>query len=172
MTELSGDSATSFTEFVASRYGALLGTAYSLTKDHGLAEDVVQTTLAKCWRTWDTIRADDPYAYVRQVLVNTCRAYWRVKKGKLEFPTEDLPVLPVVIDHYDRIERDSVLVAALERLPGRMRAVVVLRYLVDLSEAETAEEVGCAVGTIKSQTSRALARLRGDPVLLDYRRSA
>ncbi|MGC4942039.1 SigE family RNA polymerase sigma factor [Kribbella sp. DT2] len=172
MAELSGDSATSFTEFVTQKYGALLGTAYLLTRDHGLAEDVVQTALAKCWRTWDTIRADDPYAYVRQVLVNTCRAYWRVKKGKLEFPTEELPTRPVLVDYYDRIERDSVLVAALERLPGRMRVVVVLRYLVDLSEAETAEEVGCAVGTIKSQTSRALARLRGDPLLLDYRRSA
>jgi RNA polymerase sigma-70 factor (sigma-E family) len=165
-------SADSFTEFVTQRYGALLGTAYLLTQDHGLAEDLVQTALAKSWRTWDTIRGDDPYAYVRQVLVNTCRAYWRVKKGKLEFPTEDLPTRPVLVDCYDRIERDSVLVAALERLPGRMRVVVVLRYLVDLSEAETAEEVGCAVGTIKSQTSRALARLRGDPLLLDYRRSA
>lgn len=165
-------SADSFTEFVTQRYGALLGTAYLLTQDHGLAEDLVQTALAKSWRTWDTIRGDDPYAYVRQVLVNTCRAYWRVKKGKLEFPTEELPAHPVLIDGFDRIERDSVLVAALERLPGRMRVVVVLRYLVDLSEAETAEEVGCAVGTIKSQTSRALARLRGDPLLLDYRRSA
>ena len=166
-----GDSAESFTEFVTQRYGALLGVAHVLTSDHGLAEDLVQTSLAKSWRTWDTIRGD-PYAYVRQVLVNTCRAHWRVKKGKLEFPTEELPILPVMIDHYDRIERDSVLVAALERLPGRMRVVVVLRYLVDLSEAETAAEVGCAVGTIKSQTSRALARLRGDPLLLDYRRTA
>ena len=167
-----GDSTESFTEFVTQRYGALLGVAYVLTSDHGLAEDLVQTSLAKSWRTWDTIRGDDPYAYVRQVLVNTCRAHWRVKKGKLEFPTDELPILPVMIDHYARIERDSVLVAALERLPGRMRVVVVLRYLVDLSEAETAQEVGCAVGTIKSQTSRALARLRGDPLLLDYRRSA
>ncbi|MEV6285078.1 SigE family RNA polymerase sigma factor [Kribbella sp. NPDC051770] len=167
-----GTSAESFTEFVSDRYGALLSAAYALTRDRGLAEDLVQTTLAKCWRTWDTIYGDDPYAYVRQVLVNTCRAHWRVKKGKLEFPTEELPARPVLVDQYDRIERDEVLVAALERLPGRMRAVVVLRYLVDLSEAETAAEVGCAVGTIKSQTSRALARLRGDPVLLDYRRPA
>ncbi|ADB31694.1 RNA polymerase, sigma-24 subunit, ECF subfamily [Kribbella flavida DSM 17836] len=172
MTELPGDSAADFTEFVVRRYGALLGTAYGLTRDRGQAEDLVQTSLAKCWGNWDAIRAEDPLAYVRKVMVNTYRAWWRVKKGKQEYPTEHLPIRPALVDHYARIERDEVLVAALGRLPGRMRMVVVLRYLGELSEAETAEAVGCAVGTIKSQTSRALARLRVDPTLHEYRCSA
>jgi RNA polymerase sigma-70 factor (sigma-E family) len=164
--------AAGFSDFVAERYGTLLGTAYALTRDRGLAEDLVQTALAKSWRVWPTIRGDDPGAYVRQVLVNTCRAWWRVKKGKLEFPASDLPNESVEVDQYARIERHEVLVEALGRLPLRMRMVVVLRYLADLTEAETAEAVGCSLGTVKSQSSRGLARLRLDPTLHDYRVTA
>lgn len=169
MKELSA--AAEFSDFVAARYGSLLGTAWALTRDRGLAEDLVQTALAKSWRVWPTIAADDPTPYVRQVLINTCRAWWRVKKGKLEFPTEDVPVAVVPVDPFTRIEREEVLTAALGRLPRRMRAVVVLRYLAELSEAETAAAVGCSTGTVKSQSSRGLARLRLDPTLHDYVRA-
>ncbi|WP_145809325.1 SigE family RNA polymerase sigma factor [Kribbella amoyensis] len=162
--------ATEFSDFVATRYGSLLGTAYALTQDRGLAEDLVQTTLAKCWRAWPTIDGADPGPYVRQVLVNTCRAWWRVKKGKLEFPTDELPATVVPVDHFARIEHEEVLTEALGRLPRRMRTVVVLRYLAELTEAEAAAVVGCSVGTVKSQSSRGLARLRVDPVLHEYGR--
>ncbi len=158
-----------FSEFVADRYDGLLRTAYFLVQDRLLAEDLVQTTLLKCWVAWDTIRADDPSGYVRQVLVNTCRASWRVKKGKREFPTDQLPVLPTPAEE---LERHFVLVAALARLPLSMRRAVVLRFLLDLTEVQTAELAGCSVGTIKSQTSRALTRLRLDPSLHDLRRTA
>ncbi|GAB2606994.1 SigE family RNA polymerase sigma factor [Kribbella endophytica] len=161
-----------FSEFVAGRYDGLLRTAYFLVQDRLLAEDLVQTTLLKCWVAWDSIRADDPTGYVRQVLVNTCRASWRVKKGKLEFPTDQLSVLTTSIEWSEQLERHFVLVAALARLPRSMRRAVVLRFLMDLTEAQTAELAGCSVGTIKSQTSRALTRLRLDPTLNDLRRTA
>ncbi|HET6293989.1 MAG TPA: SigE family RNA polymerase sigma factor [Kribbella sp.] len=171
--EETGAMPVDFSEFVAARYGSLLGMAYLLTHDHALAEDLVQTALAKCWRSWGAIRADDPSAYVRRVLLNTYRAWWRTKKGKREFPTEVLPSVLVGSDSvdsdYDNVDSKAVLVDALARLPRRMRTVVVLRYLGDLTEAETAATVGCAVGTIKSQTSRALAKLRQDPTLNDFR---
>ncbi|GAB3834028.1 SigE family RNA polymerase sigma factor [Kribbella italica] len=163
---------TGFSEFVAARYDGLLRTAYFLVPDRGLAEDLVQTTLLKCWLVWDTIRADDPSGYVRQVLVNTCRALWRVKKGKQEFPTDQLPVVATPAESAEQLERDFVLVAAVARLPRSMRRAVVLRFLMDLTEVQTAELAGCSVGTIKSQTSRALSRLRLDPSLHDLRRTA
>src|SRR5882757_6735998 len=118
---------TDFTEFVAARYGSLLGMAYLLTHDHALAEDLVQTSLAKCWRSWGAIRADDPSAYVRRVLLNTYRGWWRTKKGKREFPTEVLPTVLTGGD-YDSVDCKAALVDALARLPCRMRTVVVLRY--------------------------------------------
>lgn len=161
---------TGFSEFVITRYDGLLRTAYFLVQDRELAEDLVQTTLLKAWQVWDTIRADDPTWYVRRVLVNTCRAWWRVKRGKQEFATAEPPELAATAECYERLERDVVLVAALARLPQSMRKIVVLRYLMDLSEAQAAEAAGCSVGTIKSQTSRALTRLRLDPALRDVQR--
>ncbi|TWD81775.1 RNA polymerase sigma-70 factor (sigma-E family) [Kribbella amoyensis] len=153
-----------FTDYVTLRYRQLLGTAYLLTRDRGLAEDLVQTTLAKAWRSWHRIEADDPDAYVRRVLVNTFRAGWRVKRGKREFTAEVVPERPVT-GEYEASDRRAALLAALARLPRRMRAMVVLRYFEDLTEAATADALGCSVGTVKSQTSRALAKLRQDPTL-------
>jgi RNA polymerase sigma-70 factor (sigma-E family) len=152
----------SFDGFVLGRTDRLLRTAYLLTRDHALAEDLLQTALTKAWTAWHRIEAD-PEPYVRKILVNTYATWWR-RKWTGERPTEVLPetVGANEIDsHADR--RD--LWTALGRLPRRQRATIVLRYYEGLSEAETAEVLGCTVGTVKSATSRALAKLRVDPAL-------
>jgi RNA polymerase sigma-70 factor (sigma-E family) len=148
-----------FDEFVASRSRALLRTAYLLTHDHALAEDLLQASLTKAWFAWRRID-DNPEPYVRKILVNTYATWWR-RKWNGEQPTERLPEHPA-----DESGTESTdLWQAMERLPRRQRAVVVLRYFEDLTEAQTADLLGCSVGTVKSQASKALAKLRIDPAL-------
>lgn len=147
-----------FDEFVAARSRALLRTAYLLTRDHDLAEDLLQTALAKAWFAWKRIDGA-PEPYVRRILVNTYASWWR-RKWNGEQPTAQLPEHAVA----DQSEPTD-LWTAMERLPRRMRAVIVLRYFEDLTEAQTADLLGCSVGTVKSQTSKALAKLRIDPAL-------
>ncbi|MGW7679506.1 SigE family RNA polymerase sigma factor [Kribbella sp. NPDC054772] len=149
----------SFDAFVAARSPALLRTAYLLTRDHALAEDLVQTALAKAWFHWSRIREDNPEPYVRRILVTTYSSWWR-RKWNHEIPTEDLPEGPAP-DGADRLD----LWDAIGRLPRRQRSVVVLRFYEDLSESETARLMGSSVGTVKSQTAKALAKLRVDPSL-------
>jgi DNA-directed RNA polymerase specialized sigma24 family protein len=128
-----------FAAFVSARSPALLRTAYLLTGDRGHAEDLLQTALLKTFRHWDRIRHQDrPEAFVRKVMVNSQRMVWRRR---------------AVLEHV-------AIWQVLARLPPRMRAVLVLRYWEDLSEKETAEVLGCSVGTVKSQASRGLTRLR------------
>lgn len=115
-----------FEAFVAARSRRLLRTAYLLTHDHALAEDLVQTALAKSWFAWSRIEGD-PEPYVRKVLVNTYSSWWR-RRWTGEHPTEQLPEIGVD-EPADRID----LWAALERLPRRQRAVIVLRYFEDLT---------------------------------------
>jgi RNA polymerase sigma-70 factor (sigma-E family) len=153
------DNATSFDDFVAARSRALLRTAYLLTHDHALAEDLLQTSLAKAWFSWKRIHGE-PEPYVRKILVNTYATWWR-RKWNGEQPTEELPERATP----DTAAEPTDLWSAMGRLPRRMRAVVVLRYFEDLSEAQTADLLGCSVGTVKSQTSKALAKLRIDPAL-------
>jgi RNA polymerase sigma-70 factor (sigma-E family) len=150
-----------FDDFVAARSRALLRTAYLLTHDHALAEDLLQTSLAKAWFAWKRIDGN-PEPYVRRILVNTYASWWR-RKWNGEHPTEDLP---------ERVAEEpgaepTDLWRAMERLPRRQRAVVVLRYFEDLTEVQTAELLGCSVGTVKSQCSKALAKLRIDPALAE-----
>ena len=154
------DDAT-FDDFVAARSRALLRTAYLLTHDHALAEDLLQTSLAKAWFAWRRIDGN-PEPYVRRILVNTYASWWR-RKWNGEHPTEDLPERAVE----EAGAEPTDLWRAMERLPRRQRAVVVLRYFEDLTEAETAELLGCSVGTVKSQGSKALAKLRIDPALAE-----
>lgn len=151
-----------FDDFVAARSSRLLRTSYLLTRDHGLAEDLLQTALAKVWFAWSRIEGD-PEPYVRKVIVNTYSSWWR-RKWRGEQPTEDLPEV-CDVDHADGSAGAHDLWEALGRLPRRQRAVVVLRYFEDLTEAETARVLDCSVGTVKSQTSKALAKLRVDPAL-------
>ena len=149
---------TTFDEFVAARSRSLLRTAYLLTGDQHLAEDLLQTSLTKAWFAWKRIEGH-PEPYVRKILVNTYASWWR-RKWNGEQPTEDLPEGAV-----EETGEPTDLWTAMERLPRRMRAVVVLRYFEDLTEVQTAEVLGCSVGTVKSQASKALAKLRIDPAL-------
>jgi RNA polymerase sigma-70 factor (sigma-E family) len=150
-----------FDEFVVARSRALLRTAYLLTHDHALAEDLLQTALAKAWFAWRRIDGN-PDAYVRRILVNTYASWWQ-RKWKGEHPTDELP------EHAtgETGTEPTDLWQAMERLPRRQRAVVVLRYFEDLTEAQTADLLGCSVGTVKSQCSKALAKLRIDPALTE-----
>jgi RNA polymerase sigma-70 factor (ECF subfamily) len=148
-----------FREFVAARSGALLRTAYLLAGDWATAEDLLQTALTKTYLAWKrlgTIEAVEPYT--RRVLVNTATSWWR-RRWHGERPTEKLPDVPGPDQHQEAIERDA-LWQHVRSLPARQRAVLVLRFYEDLSEAQTAELLDISAGTVKSQTARALATLR------------
>ena len=147
-----------FEAFVAARSGDLLRVGFLLTADHGHAEDLVQTALLKAYRHWGRISGDDPYPYVRKVLV-TSAASWRRRRT-----TQEIVALPahdvVEPDQTDAVAERERMATALATLPPRMRAVLVLRYGEDLGEAATAAALGCSVNTVKSQTTRGLTRLR------------
>ena len=161
MTE-AGRSAPTFEEFVASRGRDLWRTAWLLTGDAHKAEDLVQTALMKCWGRWSSISDGGAVeAYVRRAMLNTYTDWWR-RRWNSERPTE---VMPDVVQHdADSGDRQDTL-AALASLPRGQRAVLVLRFYEDLTEAQTAEMLGISVGTVKSQTSRALSALRASPIL-------
>ncbi|WP_331273207.1 SigE family RNA polymerase sigma factor [Motilibacter deserti] len=149
-----------FREYVLARQGALLRTARLLTGDHQLAEDLAQTALARAWPHWDRItRGGDPDAYVRRVLVTTYASWWR-RRWHGEHPTAALPDTETAPDPYSPIELRDAVACLLNTLTRRQRAVIVLRYFDDLSEAATADLLGCSIGTVKTTTSRALAKLR------------
>jgi len=147
-----------FREFVASRSPALLRTAWMLTGEQQLAEDLLQTALARTWPHWSRIRDSYPERYVRTVMVRTHGAWWR-RRWRSELPVERVPEVREP-DAFCWVAERSRLEAALRSLPLRQRQVVVLRYYEDLSEQETADHLGCSVGTVKSQASRGLAKLR------------
>jgi len=145
----------SFDDFVVARSDQLLRTAYLLTRDRALAEDLLQTAQAKAWSSWGRIQSR-PEPYVRQILVNTYATWWR-RRWNGERATAELPE-PGAGDRTHAVDDRSDLWVALGALPRRQRAVVVLRFFEDLTEAETARLFGCTVGTVKSQTHKALAR--------------
>ncbi|MEV4417100.1 SigE family RNA polymerase sigma factor [Catellatospora sp. NPDC049609] len=155
--------ADTFADFVTTRSPRLLRTAYLLTRDWALAEDLLQTSLVKAWDAWRRIEAD-PEPYVRRILVNTYATWWR-RRWHAELPTEHLPERSAGEPHRAVDARDEVW-RALGRLPRRQRAVLVLRYFEDLSEAQIADAMGVSVGTVKSQAAKALARLRLDESLV------
>jgi RNA polymerase sigma-70 factor (sigma-E family) len=148
-----------FGDFVATRSTRLLRVAYLLTRDWALAEDLLQTALAKAWSAWRRIESD-PEAYVRRILVTTYSSWWR-RPWLHEWPTGELPEATGVDEHRQLDDRDEML-QALGRLPHRQRAVLVLRYYEDLSEAEIAETLGIAPGTVKSLAATGVANLRTD----------
>lgn len=157
-----------FAEFVEAAWPGLYRTAYMILGEHQLAEDLVQTTLAKTYASWAKVR--EPAAamgYARVVLANTAASWFRRRSWRNEQPTETLPVgshLPGGSDPSDR----PALMEALRRLPPRQRAVVVLRFYDDLSVREVAHALACSEGTVKSQTHHAIAQLRlllGDAVV-------
>lgn len=150
-----------FTDFVTHRSPTLLRSAYLLCGgDHAAAEDLLQEVLERVFPRWRRIR-DNPEAYVRAALVNAATNRWRHRSRRVaEAPLAiDVPAPPVAGPEQHILTHDLV-VRALATLPTRMRAVLVLRFFDDLSAADTAAVLRCGVGTVKSQTSRGLARLR------------
>ncbi|MBZ6229536.1 SigE family RNA polymerase sigma factor [Streptomyces olivaceus] len=158
----------SFSSYVKARQPVLLRTARSLTANPSDAEDLLQTALTKTYVAWERIedhRALD--GYVRRALLNTRTSQWRKRKVD-EFACDELPEPEPVAAGDDPAERQALHDAmwrAITKLPARQRAMVVLRYYEDLSEAQTAEVLGVSVGTVKSAVSRALGKLREDPEL-------
>ncbi|MFY1696123.1 SigE family RNA polymerase sigma factor [Solwaraspora sp. WMMA2101] len=156
-----------FREFVASRSGALLRTAYLLAGDWATAEDLLQTALTKTYLAWKRlghIEAVEPYT--RRVLVNTATSWWR-RRWHGERPTEILPEQAGPDPIQEQLDRD-VLWRHVKALPARQRAVLVLRFYEDLSEAQTAALLNISPGTVKSQTSRALGTLRKKLIAQGY----
>jgi len=147
-----------FTAFVATRSPALFRTAMALTGHRQQAEDLLQTVLAKAARHWPRIRHGQPEAYLRTALYRQYVSWWR-RRGWRETPSETLPEVPAP-DPTAGVDLTIVLAAALRRLAPGHRAVLVLRYLEDRPTDEIAEILGCAPATVRSQTNRALHRLR------------
>ncbi|GAB7052975.1 SigE family RNA polymerase sigma factor [Catenuloplanes indicus] len=148
-----------FREFVRAQWGPLTRTAYLLTGDRSYAEDLVQTALEKTHRRWRRVSAmDAPVAYVRRVMVTTAIS-WRRRRSLGEIPAQPADRVQTGDPYQQVVERDHLL-AGLRELPPRMRAVLVLRYFEDLSETDIAAALGCSTGTVKSQASRGLQRLR------------
>ncbi|WP_244927686.1 SigE family RNA polymerase sigma factor [Nocardioides sp. W7] len=148
-----------FAEFVTARSAALHRAAYLMVGDPGLAQDLVQEALTKTYVAWPRLR--DPAnaeAYTRKAITTTAISWFR-RRSWSERPTEQLPEARTTGPADAADERAWVWQALLE-LPVRQRAAVVLRYYEDLTEAQTAEAMGCAVGTVKSQVSAALRKLR------------
>jgi RNA polymerase sigma-70 factor (sigma-E family) len=150
-----------FDGFVVGRSPALLRSAYLLVQDEGLAEDLLQTALTKAWFAWK--RIEEPEAYVRRIMVTTSASWWR-RRWNRETPTDE-PEHQAMAARLDEPANAQDLWVAIGHLPPRQRAVVVLRYLEDRTEAETASLMGCSVGTVKSQCAKALAKLRADGTL-------
>lgn len=160
-----------FRLFVEAHWPALVRSAYLILGDHSAAEDLVQQTLATVYRHWRRrVREGAPLAYVRRAMVNHAISNSR-RKRFIETSLDRVPEAgqhtpavgmrgPGERDPYREIDDRDLVLRALRDLPAQMRAVVVLRYFDDLSEAATADALGISVGSVKSQTSRGLQRLR------------
>ena len=149
-----------FAAYLAARQASLLRTAYLLTGNRHDAEDLVQTAFAKLYLSWDKVRDQGAIdGYVRRILVNEHNSLWRRAWKRRESSQEHTVLDRPVHDEYDE-GTGSALWDVVQTLPRKARAVVVLRYYEEMSEAETAAVLGISTGTVKSQTSRALAALR------------
>ena len=145
-----------FAEFVRRWSPALLRVAFLLTADRGEAEDLLQTALLKTSRHWGRLAdREAAYPYVRRVLVTT-HTSWRRRRRVHEVVVDQVPEPDAPAGGTEA----GRALQALDQLPPKMRAVVVLRWYEGLSEAETAEALGVSAGSVKSQSSRGLARLR------------
>ena len=149
-----------FAAYLQARRASVLRTAYLLSGDLHTAEDLTQTAFAKLYLAWERVRDRESIdGYLRRILVNENNSLWRRGWKRREHATDELPEPMPVVDTYDD-GRGAALWDLVQTLPKKARAVLVLRYYEELSEAETADLLGVSVGTVKSQTSRALAALR------------
>ncbi|MBT0767887.1 SigE family RNA polymerase sigma factor [Kineosporia sp. J2-2] len=158
------DEEAAFRQFVTARWPALVQSAYLITVDRGIAEDCVQEALTSVHRRWHRLGDDNPEPYVRRAVVNAALS-WRRKRRIREVPLDSAPAPSVRLESEEPV--DDQLIAALRSLPPLMRAVVVLRYLEDRSEAETAQLLGRSAGTVKSAASRGVAKLRTAMTITD-----
>ena len=159
-----------FAEFVTARSAALHRAAYLMVNDVGLAQDLVQEALTKTYVAWPRLRdKTNAEAYTRKAITTTAISWFRRKAWSHEKATGEPPER-ATRDHADGVARSSALWTALQGLPVRQRVAIVLRYYEDLTEAQIAEAMGCAVGTVKSQVSAGISKLRerlgDDPDLL------
>ena len=152
----------SFEEFVQGCSPRLFRTALLLAgQDRAAAEDLLQLALERAYRHWGRVcRSGDPERYVRRILVNAANDRWRRASGGPSGRWVLVTLARWRRDQADVVAERDFLIRALAGLPPRQRTVLVLRYYNDLSEAEIADALGCSVGTVKSQASRGLARLR------------
>jgi RNA polymerase sigma-70 factor (sigma-E family) len=148
-----------FTAFVYASSSSLLSTAYALTRDRQLAEDLLQTALARCYLAWSRIRSEDPEAYVRRTLVNSQRNAWRRRLPSLTWRAE-VPDDRGSPPFDDQLVERQTLLDAVASLSPQQRAVLVLRYYEDRSDGEIAVLLGCGVGSVKRHASRGLRRLQ------------
>jgi len=146
-----------FAEFAHASSSRLLHAAYLLTGDRHTAEDAAQTALVRTYAAWSRVRRDDAFAYARRILVNHVTDRWRRRR---EYATGALPDQAARGDVAEEVTRRRWLIAALGSLTARERAVLIMRYFFDLPEANVAHELHITVGTVKSTSSRALAKLR------------
>ena len=166
---MSAESDEEFREFMRGRWPAMVRLAYGLTGDLGHAEDVAQAAFARAYASWSRVaRTGDPDAYVRRIVINENNSRFRkrrVTERLVDAVPEQAGIRPA--GPADALGDSEALLKALRRLGPRQRAVIVLRFWMDMSEAETAAALGCSVGTVKSQASRALAALRGSAELME-----
>lgn len=153
-----------FERFVLSAYPALMRRAFLLVGDHGHAEDLVQGALTTAYVRWRRVR--EPHAYLRTVMTRSAIG-WRTRRWRGEYPTDPVPDRPDPADALADVDVADAVRRALMGLPAPQRAVVVLRYFEDCSEAEIAGILGCSAGTVKSRAARALASLRASGLLAE-----
>ena len=151
-----------FTDFVTAQGARLLRLAELMTGDPHRAADLTQTALERAYLRWHRIESDDPLAYVRRIIVNSYRDWWRLRRNR-EWSTDVVPERPDPRDVAEQQAQQDLVRGALRTLTRRERQVVVLRFYADLSEAAIAAELRIAPGTVKSCLSRALGRLRAYP---------
>lgn len=163
---MAGTRRDGFEEFVGARGQALQRFGFLLTSDWAMAEDLVQTALARAYPRWSRIQGDDPDAYVRKIMANTWSSWWR-RRWRAEVPTGALPDVADG-DQYADVDRRHAVGVALAGLPPKQRLVLVLRYHEDLPEQKVADLLGVSVGTVKSQAAKALVKLRSPGGLDDY----
>jgi RNA polymerase sigma-70 factor (sigma-E family) len=150
---------TAFSEFVEARSTSLFRTAYLMVGDHQLAQDLLQEALVKTLIAWPRLHdRGNVEAYTRRIVVTTSIS-WRRRRSFHERPTGTLPER-VDTDRVETVVTHDAVIAALLSVPPRQRVAIVLRYYQDLTEAQTADAMGCSVGAVKSQVAAGLKRLR------------
>jgi RNA polymerase sigma-70 factor (sigma-E family) len=156
---MSGEKEREFVSFVEARSHSLFRTAMALTGHRQQAEDLLQTVLAKAFRRWNSIEGN-PESYVRKALYRQQVSWWRRRASGREVTSAYVPEQPAAGDAIGQVDLSLALQEALRRLAPKYRAVLVLRYLEDLPDAEIAAILGCRPSTVRSQATRALSLLR------------